>query len=176
MTSSQHAGDSEQAYETPWPLVRQLESEIGKPFAIDVAASEANAKAPSCYTMQDNGLAQQWSDVSWCNPPYAQQNRWLARGAYFAEEHGIRSVHLVMSATSASYWHDLVHTRGFTEFFKGRISFIDPATGKTRSGTSFASALVWYGFGRLPSGGYRFRDANSWRIIGDAQVEMDLFT
>lgn len=99
------AGASEQAYETPWHIVRavELDSFGGRPFDLDVAASAANAKAPAYYDAVGNGLRSLWAAPQvWCNPTYANQGDWLARAVWHAREYGVSTASLVLASTSAN--------------------------------------------------------------------------
>jgi phage N-6-adenine-methyltransferase len=176
MTTSEHAGPSIQNYATPWPLVWVVERELGVRFALDACAEEWSTKAEHFYSLPQNGLAEKWRDATWCNPPYEEQDRWLARGAYWADL-GVRSVHLVKASTSALYWRPLTFERGVVDLFEGRIAFIDPATGEPKPGSSFASAMVWMGPGFEP-GVVRVRSAESFELVSRLQrgVVRDLFT
>ena len=157
----------EQCYETPWTHVRAVEADSfgGLPFALDVAASEHNRKAARHYSVEDNGLSSLWVDRTWCNPPYENQGDWLARGVYWAREHGVRSAFLVLASTSANYWRPCCFEAGVVDFYEGRIAFTDPATGQPRKGFDRASALVLLGPG-FPPRTVRYRDAKTGQLIG----------
>ncbi|QSL99802.1 methyltransferase [Gordonia phage ODay] len=59
-------------------FIAELESEFG-PFTLDVAAAPHNAKAPKFFTIDDDGLAQNWTGNVWCNPPYSSILAWVAK-------------------------------------------------------------------------------------------------
>ena len=158
----------EQCNETPWTHVRAVEADSfgGLPFALDVAASEHNRKAPRHYSVTDNGLSSPWVDRVWCNPPYENQGEWLAMGVYWARQ-GIRSAFLVLASTSANYWRPCCFEAGTVDFYEGRIAFPDPATGLPRRGFDRASALVLLGPG-FPPRTVRYRSAATGRLICDS--------
>ena len=157
-----------QCYATPQHLVDAvaLDSFGGQPFALDVAADANNRKAPRHYDIHDNGLSSPWVDRTWCNPPYENQGEWLARGVYWAREHGVRSAFLVLASTSANYWRPCCFDAGTVDFYEGRIAFLDPATGKPRPGFDRASALVLIGPGFKPRR-VRYRSAVTGRLLDD---------
>lgn len=65
---------------TPPELFDPLNERFG--FTIDVAASEQNAKCARFYTLEDDGLAQDWSgERVFCNPPYSYIEPWAAKAA-----------------------------------------------------------------------------------------------
>ncbi len=140
-----HAGPSLQNYATPDYLVRALERELGRPFDLDVCAEEWNAKAPRFITEAENGLTAQWGRRNWCNPPYSDQAAWMRRASAEAEVRGATTACLVRASIDTSYWLRLVTLRGTCDFLRGRVAFISPVTLKPERGSTFASAIVWYG-------------------------------
>jgi phage N-6-adenine-methyltransferase len=158
-----HAGERDQAYETPWPIVQAIERESGVPFDLDVAALPHNAKAPA-YLPPPFGLRLPWFGRCWCNPPYEDQEAWIARAHWWAGQTGATTALLVLASTSALYWRRLVWERAAVDFYEGRVAFIDPSTGKPRPGFSLASALVWVGPEVVP-GVVRVRDSVTGRLI-----------
>jgi phage N-6-adenine-methyltransferase len=167
-------GDSVQTWATPWHIVRAVERDSfgGVPFHLDCAAEKHTAKAALFYTPADDGLASPWWDATWCNPPYAGQDRWLARGVYMASL-GIRSAHLVLASTSSKYWRRLTFEAGTVDFFEGRIAFLDD-TGTPVKGASFSSALVLMGPG-FPPMTARVRDAETGELVSRNELQVDLF-
>jgi hypothetical protein len=71
-------GDTDQWYTPRW-----LFAQIGVMFDIDVAAptNPAHRTVPAhrYYTETDDGLAQPWHGLIWCNPPYSDAAPWAAR-------------------------------------------------------------------------------------------------
>lgn len=158
-------GDGTQTWATP----RHIIDAVDLPFALDACAQPATAKVGRFYALErgENGLHDPWLDATWCNPPYEEQARWLARGAYLAETEGIRSAHLVLASTSSLYWRPMTFERGTVDFYEGRIAFLD-ARGRPVRGASFASALVQFGPGSTV-GVVRTRSAETGRIVGTSR-------
>jgi hypothetical protein len=53
---------------------------MGLTFDIDVAAPYGgpwHVPAKSYYTAEDDGLAQPWHGIVWCNPPYSKMTDWV---------------------------------------------------------------------------------------------------
>lgn len=160
---------SVQTWATPWHIVDAVARDsFGVPaFALDVCAQPWTAKAPAFHALEtgSNGKRDPWCDVSWCNPPYEEQDEWLSRGAYEGER-GIHSAHLVLASTSSLYWRPLTFERGTVDFYEGRIAFLDE-TGTPVKGASFSSALVLYG-PRFAANIVRVRSANTGKLIGES--------
>lgn len=180
MSGAAYAGPSFQDYGTPWYIVRAIErSERRGRFIKDVCAAPWNAKADDFITEEQDGFRTMWSHWNYCNPRYRLQAKWLRRAAFLAEQHHLATACLIKASIDARYWFRLVACRGAVDFYIGRIPFIAPPEGltlKTKKGlriipggapvpgTSFASAVVFYGPGYTP-GAVRYRDATTGELI-----------
>lgn len=99
-------------------------------FSVDVAASAENAKLPRFYTVDDDGLAQDWSgERVFCNPPYSNIEPWVEK----AHGGGAEIVVLLLPAnrTEQGWWQRQVepYRRKGTlevEFLSGRLRFLKP--------------------------------------------------
>src|SRR3990167_8479372 len=69
-----HGGSTApQDWATPWELFRAIERRFGA-FDLDVCADGSNTKVPdNYYTVEQDGLRQQWRGQCWANPPYAKE-------------------------------------------------------------------------------------------------------
>jgi hypothetical protein len=64
-------------YTPPWVFER-----LGLEFDIDVAAPPGGVPwipAKKYFTQADDGLAQEWEGLAWCNPPYSNGEPWVRR-------------------------------------------------------------------------------------------------
>lgn len=55
---------------------------MGLHFDLDVAAPPGGPWHVPCdryYTAEDDGLAQPWKGLVWCNPPYSRMSEWVNR-------------------------------------------------------------------------------------------------
>lgn len=121
-------------------------------FTIDVAASKENAKLPRFCTLEDDGLAQDWSgERVWCNPPYSDIEPWVekARLEVWAE---LVVMLLPANRTEQGWWQRQVEPyrrRGEVEveFLPGRMRFIPPGEDsvKPNSRPPFGCCLVIWG-------------------------------
>jgi phage N-6-adenine-methyltransferase len=105
-------------------------------FDLDVCASPENAKCARYFTVEEDGLAQDWSGLCWMNPPYGRSiKKWL-RKAYESSLRGATVVCLVPARTDTAWWHDYA-AKGDIEFIRGRLKF-----GGAKFNAPFPCALV----------------------------------
>src|SRR5690349_22282004 len=76
-------------------------SEFG--FTLDVAAQPWNAKCLRYFTGDDDGLAQVWEGVCWCNPPYGKAIAAWIHKAYESAQQDRKSTRLNSSHVEISY-------------------------------------------------------------------------
>lgn len=116
-------------------FIAELEAEFG-PFTLDVAAARHNAKAPSFYTIDDNGLMQKWTGNVWCNPPYSNIRPWVEK-AWFEWGRGghvdLERIVMLLPANRCEqrWWQELVEPERdrkllSVRFLPGRMRFIRP--------------------------------------------------
>lgn len=99
-------------------------------FTVDVAASADNAKLPRFYSIEDDGLAQDWSgERVYCNPPYSSIEPWAEK----AHQCGAELVVMLLPAnrTEQGWWQRHVEPyrrQGSieVEFLPGRMRFLKP--------------------------------------------------
>lgn len=93
------------------------------------------------YTIEDDGLKQEWNGRVFLNPPYGRQTPlWLEKMV----EHG-EGIVLIYARTDTIYWHNYVwNCADAIFFFKGRIKFyyVDGRQGGTPGAPS---VLIAYG-------------------------------
>lgn len=118
-------------WETPQDLFDEL-NDIHH-FTVDVCATAENAKCDTFYTIQDNGLLQEWSGVCWCNPPYGREiGKWVEK-AYNSK---CKTVMLLPARTDTRWFHDYC-MKGKIYFIKGRLKF-----GNAKNAAPFPSMIV----------------------------------
>ncbi len=125
-------------YSTPQTLFDLLNNEFH--FILDACATKENAKCEKYFTMDDNGLKQNWLNPTFCNPPYGNQIKFWVQKSYEESLKGNTVVLLIPSRSDTRYWHDFVMKSDEIRFVKGRLHFngIGPAP--------FPSAvIVFYG-------------------------------
>lgn len=110
-------------WETPQEFFDKLDAEFH--FTIDVCALPENAKCDKFYTPEQNGLAQSWNGVCWCNPPYGRRIGEWVRHAWQASAAGNTVVMLVPARTDTRWFHEYIYGKERVEvrFVKGRLKF-----------------------------------------------------
>jgi phage N-6-adenine-methyltransferase len=112
-------------WSTPQDLFDTLHAEFG--FTLDACAIAENAKCDRYFSPAQDGLQQDWhGEVVWCNPPYSQVAKWVAK-AYEASKAGATVVCLVYAKTDTLWWHDYIEpywpSQVEVRFRKGRLKF-----------------------------------------------------
>jgi phage N-6-adenine-methyltransferase len=109
---------------TPESLVRDLEAEFGR-FDLDPCCRIETAKAPLCFTEEDDGLAQEWFGRVFMNPPFSKPAPWLTKAAKEVADRRARLVVALLPVRTDTRWfHDLVLGKAELRFVKGRIKWI----------------------------------------------------
>ena len=122
---------------TPQEFFDNLNKEFG--FTLDVAATKENTKCSKYFTVEKDGLLQDWTkDICWMNPPYGgHTGKWIEK-AYKESLGGAIVVCLIVSSTDRSYWHEYIFPHAAQiRFIRGRLKF-----GISKSTAPFASAVI----------------------------------
>lgn len=131
---SVHFSSATDLWATPQAFYDALHSEFG--FTLDVSATADNAKCRDYFTVEQDGLSQDWSGVCWMNPPYGREICAWMRKAYESAQAGATVVCLVPARTDTAWWHDYAK-RGEIRFIRGRLKF-----GNAQNSAPFPSAVV----------------------------------
>jgi phage N-6-adenine-methyltransferase len=93
------------------------------------------------YTIEDNGLIQDWKGRVWLNPPYGRETfKWIDKLA----KHG-NGIALIFARTETIGFHEQIWEKADAIFFfKGRIKF-HYVTGEQGSTANAPSCLVAFG-------------------------------
>lgn len=117
---------------TPQDFFDMLNSEFH--FQTDVCALPENAKCRTFYTPEQDGLAQTWEGVCWCNPPYGRQiGKWVQK----ASESNATVVMLIPARTDTAWFHDYIYGKAEVRFVRGRLKF-----GEAKNAAPFPSMVV----------------------------------
>ena len=98
-----------------------------------------------------NGLHIKWNGSVFCNPPYSEVERWIAKGTNEILEGNVDTiVYLVYAKTDTKWFHKYIwsndpHMPNWkVDFIKGRIKFINP-NGKNMYSAPYPSMLLIWG-------------------------------
>ncbi len=131
---SVHFSSATDLWSTPQDFFDRYNERFG--FEVDVCATNDNAKCERFFTVEQDGLAQEWRGVCWMNPPYGRTIAHWMRKAYESSLTGATVVCLVPARTDTRWWHDYA-MKGEVEFIKGRLKF-----GGHSNSAPFPSAVV----------------------------------
>lgn len=114
------------------------------PFDLDPCASLDRPwdTAAKHYTIEDDGLAQQWEGRVWCNPPYGQQAwTWLEHLA----DHGDGMALIFARTETAGFFRTVWDRADALLFLEGRLHFHRPDGTRAPANAGAPSVLVAYG-------------------------------
>jgi len=137
-------------WRTPRWLFDQLDREFG--FGLDAAASADNRlcgaylgpdnSRPECRDALTGAPWRTFADAVFLNPPYGREvGAFLAR-AFEQSRQGCTVVCLVFARTETTWWQDYVMRAAQVRFIRGRLSFLDPDTGRPTGPATAPSAVV----------------------------------
>ena len=133
-------------------------------FTVDACATEENKKLERFWSEKEDGLKQSWvSEHPFCNPPYKDTARWLAK----READDATAVFLLPANTDTNWFHTYIVGKAVSVFFfKQRIKFVGPSG----NGPGFPSMLVEFHKGVSPDKTYfGSRCSKTGRILSDSQ-------
>lgn len=124
-------------WSTPQYLFDQLNREFC--FDLDPCANDLNHKCNKYFTINDDGLSQDWSNHTvFCNPPYGRLlPLWVKKCFFEHYNKGVTVVMLIPARTDTSYFHDYILVKSEIRFLKGRLKF-----GNSNTPAPFPSMLV----------------------------------
>lgn len=110
-------------WETPQDLYEELNTEFG--FTLDPCSTPENAKCEKFYTLQDDGLQQDWEgETVFCNPPYGRElPKWIKKCFEEAQKPGTKVVMLIPARTDTRAFHKYILGKSEMRFIQGRLKF-----------------------------------------------------
>ena len=107
---------------TPADLYEKLDQEFR--FTLDPCSTEENHKCPKYYTKTEDGLKQSWAgERVFCNPPYSQSAKWIAKAWEETRNPNTICVLLLPARTDTRAFHDYIMHRAEVRFIRGRLKF-----------------------------------------------------
>jgi len=132
--SNVHFSSKTDLWATPQEFFDKYNALYG--FNLDVCANQDNAKCSNFFSIENNGLEQEWRGSCWMNPPYGREIIHWMRKAYESSLCGATVVCLVPARTDTKWWHEYA-MKGDIEFIKGRLKF-----GNSKNSAPFPSAVI----------------------------------
>lgn len=108
---------------TPRAFFDALNAEFD--FTLDPCATPENAKCKDFYTIENDGLTQNWGGQRvFCNPPYGREIKDWVRKCYEESKRAEVVVMLIPARTDTAYFHDYIyHKAKEVRFIRGRLHF-----------------------------------------------------
>ena len=127
----------EHTWETPQSFYDKLNKTYT--FTLDPCASPKSAKCTSYFSVEDDGLQQDWSGHSvFMNPPYGRGiGEWLRKAHEEGQKDNTSVVCLIPSRTDTKYFHNYCMRSDLIYFVKGRLKF-----GGSKNSAPFPSMVV----------------------------------
>ena len=125
-------------WETPIDFYNRLNKEFN--FTLDPCCSKENAKCTKIFTIEEDGLSQDWSNnVVFCNPPYSKEiYKWVNKCYLESKKKNTIVVMLIPARTDTKYFHEFIyHKAKEIRFIKGRLKF-----GNSKNAAPFPSMVV----------------------------------
>lgn len=123
---------------TPQDFFDELNAEFN--FTLDPCATKENAKCAKYFTVEDDGLKQDWQgETVFCNPPYGREiGKWVKKCYEESKKPGTTVVMLIPARTDTSYFHDFIYGKAREiRFIRGRLKF-----GDAKNSAPFPSMVV----------------------------------
>ena len=134
-----HYSSKTNEWSTPQDFFDELDKEFN--FTLDPCATSENAKCNKYFTVEDDGLKQDWSnDVVFMNPPYGREIKYWVQKAFEESLKGATVVCLIPARTDTTYWHNYIFGKADDiRFIKGRLKFSG-----SKNPAPFPSAIIIY--------------------------------
>jgi len=126
---------------TPQDFFDSLNDEFN--FTLDPCANPQNAKCSKFYTLENDGLKQNWGgETVFCNPPYGRAIKdWVKKCYEESLKPNTKVVMLIPARTDTIYFHQYIYNKAKEiRFIKGRLKF-----GESKNSAPFPSMVVVFG-------------------------------
>lgn len=143
MSMDVHFSSKTDLWATPQDYFDKCVEEFGI-FDLDPAANSQNAKAKNYFTLEDDGLIQEWkADLVWLNPPYGRMlSKFVKKALHEYDRGNSKKIVMLLPARTDTRWFWSFYERPDVEvrFIKGRLKF-----GGSKNSAPFPSCLVVIG-------------------------------
>lgn len=125
-----------------WATPQSFFDELNKEFrfTLDPCSTDYNAKCELHYTIDNDGLTQNWGGHRvFCNPPYGRKIKdWVKKCYLESRKPNTLVVLLIPARTDTSYFHDYIYKKAREiRFIRGRLHF-----NESKQGAPFPSMVV----------------------------------
>jgi len=137
-------------YGTPKELFQTICKKYNLHPQIDICASKTNHVLPNYITKQQNCFNYEIKQDFFMNPPYSKVSEFMAFAYEQHKKNNVSCLILTYSKTGTKWWHKYVQgIADHVEFQKGRISFLDENSYRTKHCAPYDSA--WIVFKKKPN-------------------------
>lgn len=140
---SVHFSSKTDLWATPESFFQQCVEQFGT-FDLDPASNAENAKADRFFTIEDDGLSQDWNaELVWLNPPYGRiLKEWVSKALSEFDKGNAKKIIMLLPSRTDTRWFWSFYERPDVkvQFIKGRLKF-----GGSKNSAPFPSCLVIIG-------------------------------
>jgi ParB family chromosome partitioning protein len=142
---NQDSGNTE--YYTPTSIIEMARLCMGS-IDLDPASSAAaneRVRATRYFSVEDNGLEQEWHGNIWLNHPFSRQNNklWVSKlVAEYQSNHVLQACCITFAATSERWFRPLLERPQC--FISGRTNYYLP-DGSIKKGVTKGSVVTYFG-------------------------------
>lgn len=124
-------------WSTPQDFYNELNNEFS--FTLDPCATKENAKCEKYFTIEQDGLKQDWEGhTAFVNPPYGRAIKdWVKKCYEESLKQDTKVVMLIPARTDTKYFHEYIYNKAEIRFIKGRLKF-----GESKNSAPFPSMVV----------------------------------
>jgi phage N-6-adenine-methyltransferase len=171
-------------WQTPWWLIRQLESMCHVEFILDACATDQTKKALLHFSEKEDALSLNWADyffglsnstalyqkngAVWCNPPFSQMALWIDKNIEESQK-GV-PIFMCHADTPDRNWFQKIEAHCFMQYVPdGRINYLLPDGSKPENNVPFPSCIsVFNGWHNDGVKRVRFeREQKRFELVGE---------
>jgi site-specific DNA-methyltransferase (adenine-specific) len=132
-----HFSSKSDEWATPQDLFDKLNTIYH--FNLDPCSTPENAKCENHFTIDDNGLIQDWNGRVFMNPPYGREiSKWVKKASDEVKKGNAELVVALLPARTDTRWfHEYIYNKAEIRFIKRRIKF-----GGHKNSAPFPSMIV----------------------------------
>jgi phage N-6-adenine-methyltransferase len=142
-------------WETPQYLVNQVSNLLFCDFVLDPCSTDKNKKGDFYIPEWVDGLQEDWRcllaglvtdeysfcPAVWVNPPFSKLDQWVDKVIHESSKNGLL-ICMLHPDTPDPAWYQKIEKHCFMQLVPDkRINFVDPETGKEKSGVNFPSCI-----------------------------------